>query len=242
MSARPFLTAEWHSLAMLNYAVDPALLAPLVPRGTQLDRFDGKAYLSLVGFRFERARVRGLWIPFHSDFDEVNLRFYVRREQSRDVRRGVAFVREVVPRWAIAAVARTLYRERYVALPMRHRIAGPVSEGGRREIQYGWRVAGKWAALHADCEGKPARPAEGSIEQFIAEHYWGYAAQPDGGTVEYHVEHDPWRVWRVTRARFEGDCTALYGADLAACLKPEPDFAFVAEGSAVAVHSGQRLT
>lgn len=223
MSASPFLTAEWHTLAMLNYIVDPALLAPLIPRGTELDQFGGKTYVSLVGFRFERARVRGLWVPFHSDFDEVNLRFYVRREQAGEARRGVVFVREVVPRWAVAAVARAVYREKYVALAMRHRIAGPVSEGGRREVQYGWRVEGKWASLNVDCEGYPARVSEGSLEQFITEHYWGYAAQPDGGTVEYRVEHEPWRVWRATRARFEGDC------------------AFLAEGSTVAVHPGQGI-
>jgi uncharacterized protein YqjF (DUF2071 family) len=241
MSTRPFLTAEWHSLAMLNYAVDPSLVAPLVPRGTELDQFGGKTYVSLVGFRFERARVRGLWIPFHSDFDEANLRFYVRRAHEGEVRRGVVFVREVVPRWAIAAVARSVYREKYVALPMRHRIAGPVSEGGRLEVSYGWRVDGKWAGVSVECEGKPSRVAEGSLEQFITEHYWGYAAQPDGGTVEYRVEHDPWRVWRTAKARFEGDCTSLYGRDLAACLKAEPDSAFLAEGSSVAVHPANRL-
>jgi len=235
---RPFLTAKWHSLAMLNYSVDPSLVVPLVPRGTELDQFDGKTYLSLVGFRFERARVRGLWIPFHSDFDEVNLRFYVRRVSQGDVRRGVVFVREVVPRWAIAAVARSVYREKYVSLPMRHRIAGPVSEGGRLEVSYGWRVDGKWSAVSVACEGKPSRTADGSLEQFITEHYWGYAAQPDGGTLEYRVEHDPWRVWRATKARFDGDCRSLYGRDLAACLKAEPDSAFLAEGSSVAVHPG----
>jgi uncharacterized protein YqjF (DUF2071 family) len=241
MSARPFLTAEWHSLALLNYAVDPSLVAPLVPRGTELDQFDGKTYISLVGFRFERTRVRGLWIPFHSDFDEVNLRFYVRRMQEGEVRRGVVFVREVVPRWAIAAVARAAYREKYVALPMRHRIAGPVSEGGRLAVSYGWRADGKWADLSVECQGKPEPAAEGSLEQFISEHYWGYTAQPDGGTVEYRVEHDPWRVWRAEKARFQGDCAALYGRDLAACLKTEPDFAFLAEGSSVAVNPGKTL-
>ena len=107
----PFLTAEWRSLAMLNYVVDPALLAPMVPRGTELDSFDGRTYMSLVGFRFERTRVRGIWIPLHSDFDEVNLRFYVRRRVSGEIRRGVVFIREVVPRWAIAAVARAVYGE-----------------------------------------------------------------------------------------------------------------------------------
>src|SRR5215831_8739585 len=116
MSSRPFLTAEWRMLAMLNYVVDPAMVADLVPRGTEFDSFDGRTYISLVGFRFERARVRGLWIPFHSDFDEVNLRFYVRRVLEGEVRRGVVFIREVVPRWAIAATARRTYNEPYVAL------------------------------------------------------------------------------------------------------------------------------
>jgi hypothetical protein len=226
---------------MLNYAVDPALLAALVPRGTQLDSFEGRTYISLVGFRFERARVRGLWIPFHSDFDEVNLRFYVRRTVGGELRRGVAFIREVVPRWAIAAVARAFYGERYVALPMRHRISGPVSEGGRTTVQYGWRVDGRWAELRMECEGKPVRPAEGSVEQFIAEHYWGYASQPDGRTVEYRVEHEPWRVWHATHARFEGNCAPLYGNELAECLKSPPESALLAEGSAVVVHSGKTV-
>jgi uncharacterized protein YqjF (DUF2071 family) len=237
----PFLTAEWRMLAMLNYAVDPALIAHLVPRGTELDSFGGKTYVSLVGFRFERTRVRGLWIPFHSDFDEVNLRFYVRRTHGSEVRRGVVFVREVVPRWAIAAVARAMYREKYVALPMRHRIAGPVSEGGRREIEYGWRVAGQWAQIRVSCEGMPVRPREGSLEQFITEHYWGYSAQPDGGPIEYRVEHEPWRVWQAGKASFEGDCSPLYGAELARVLTREPDSVYVAEGSGVSVYSGQRI-
>jgi len=228
-------------LVMLNYAVDPALLTHLVPRGTQSDQFGGKTYISLVGFRFTRTRVRSLWIPFHSDFDEVNLRFYVRHVHEGEARRGVVFVREVVPRWAIAAVARGVYHEKYVALPMRHRIAGPVSEGGRLQVEYAWRIGPDWATIAVECEGKPAPTAEGSIEQFIAEHYWGYAAQPDGGTVEYRVEHQPWRVWHAAKARFTGDCWALYGTDLAACLTREPDSAFVADGSAVAVWPGQRI-
>ena len=237
----PFLTAEWRSLAMLNYVVDPALLAPMVPPGTELDNFEGRTYMSLVGFRFERTRVRGIWIPLHSDFDEVNLRFYVRRRVAGEVRRGVAFIREVVPRWAIAAVARAVYGERYVALPMRHRIAGPVSEGGRTTVEYGWRVDGRWAEIRMECEGKPLHPAGGSLEEFIAEHYWGYAAQPNGHAIEYRVEHEPWRVWRAASVRFSGDCASLYGAELAACLKAVPDSALLAEGSAVVVHGGETV-
>jgi uncharacterized protein len=237
---RPFLTAEWRYLAMLNYAVDPALVEHFVPSGTELDQYDGKTYISLVGFRFLRARVRGIWLPFHSDFDEVNLRFYVRPKRPGPVRRGVVFVREIVPRYAIAKVAQLVYHENYIALPMRHRIVEPVSELGRVEAEYRWRHRGAWNSLKVECAGRPELAAEGSLEQFITEHYWGYAAQPDGGCVEYQVGHERWRVWRASVAKFEGDPSGLYGPELAACLKREPDSVFLADGSAVTVYSGTR--
>ena len=229
-----FLTAEWRNLAMLNYAVDPALLVHLVPRGTELDEFEGRTYVSLVGFRFERTRVRGVWIPFHSDFDEVNLRFYVRRRLGGEVRRGVVFVREVVPRWAIAKVAQVCYGERYVALPMAHKVIEPTSEGGRIQTEYRWRSGDKWSAIRAEGSGRPAVPAVDSGEAFFVEHYWGYAAQGEH-TMEYRVEHDRWRVWPNVQGGFEGDVVELYGAELARCLLRPPDSALIAEGSAVVV-------
>jgi uncharacterized protein len=236
-----FLTAEWRYLTMLNYAVDPALLSTLAPRGTELDEFQGKTYVSLVGFRFERTRLRGLWIPFHSDFDEVNLRFYVRRRVGGEVRRGVVFVREIVPRWAIAKVAQAAFGERYVALPMQHKVIEPTSEGGRIQTEYRWRHGGKWSVMRGEASGRPATPPADSREAFFIEHYWGYAAQAGGGTVEYRVEHDRWRIWPSAQARFEGDGSALYGASLGECLARRPDSVMVAEGSAVAVHSGERI-
>ena len=235
-----FLTAEWRYLAMLNHAVDPGLLAPLVPRGAELDEFEGRTYISLVGFRFERTRVCALWIPFHSDFDEVNLRFYVRRRIGGEVRRGVVFVREIVPRWAIAKVAQVCYGERYLALPMEHKIVEPTSEGGRIQVEYRWRRRGKWSAIHAECEGRPSVPPVDSREAFFVEHYWGYAASGQT-TLEYRVEHDRWRVWPATRASFEGDVSELYGTELARILEGPPDSALVAEGSAVTVHQGIRI-
>jgi uncharacterized protein YqjF (DUF2071 family) len=232
-----FLTAEWRDLAMLNYAVDPALLAHLVPRGTELDEFEGRTYVSLVGFRFERTRVRGVWIPFHSDFDEVNLRFYVRREVAGEVRRGVVFVCEVVPRWAIAKVAQVCYGERYIALPMEHKVIEPTSEGGRIQAEYRWRQGGKWSAMRAEGSGRPGIPAVDSREAFFVEHYWGYSAHGER-TMEYRVEHDRWRVWPAAQASFQGDVVELYGAELAGCLSRSPDSALIAEGSAVTVHQG----
>ncbi|MBZ5524229.1 MAG: DUF2071 domain-containing protein [Acidobacteriia bacterium] len=222
-------------LAMLNYEVDPRLLQQFVPAGTELDFWQGKLFVSLVGFRFLNTRVMGIPVPFHRDFDEVNLRFYVRRLEGQEVRRGVVFVREIVPRWAIAAVARNVYNEKYVALPMRHRIEqGPF-------VAYSWRSRAGWSQIQIRAAGEPVLPREGSEEQFITEHYWGYAAQRGGGCMEYRVEHPSWKVWRAQQATFEGDVEELYGKELAAVVKKPPTSAFLAEGSGVAVRSGRSI-
>ena len=233
-----FLTAEWRYLAMLNYEVDAGLLLPLVPAGTELDRWDGRVFVSLVGFRFLKTRVFGLAIPFHSNFDEVNLRFYVRRCEGDEVRRGVVFIREIVPRRAIAWVARTVYNENYVALPMAHEIRKASGQG--LTVAYRWKNQ-DWSGIEVLAEGGPRLPSDGSHEQFITEHYWGYASQPDGGCMEYRVAHPSWRVWNARQAEFSGDVDNLYGKDFAAVLRGRPTSALLTDGSAVTVMRGHRL-
>ena len=235
---RVFLTAEWRWLALLNYAVDPKLLAPRVPAGTELDQFEGRTFVSLVGFRFLETKVFGVPIPFHRTFEEVNLRFYVRRREAGSLKRGVVFIQELVPRRAIAAVARLAYHENYRRLPMTHQIE---SARDGLKVRYAWRVGARWHSLTVRATGDPRAMVEGSEEQFIAEHYWGYCRQPDGGSLEYHVEHPPWRVWPVADGAFSGDAGALYGAEFAAVLAKPPDSVLLAEGSPVKVYRGRRL-
>jgi uncharacterized protein YqjF (DUF2071 family) len=234
-----FLTADWRDLVMLNYAVDPKLLLKHVPPGTELDPWNGKVFVSLVGFRFLNTRVFGISVPFHSDFEEVNLRFYVRRRHNNEIRRGVVFIREIVPRRAIATVANVFYNENYVALPMRHRIQS--GDDQTRSVEYVWKSQLGESGMTVIVKGKPFLPNHGSEEQFITEHYWGYVAQRDGGCLEYHVAHPPWRVWNANQSRFKGDMKDLYFADLAAALCEPPSSAFLAEGSEVTVHRGRRL-
>ncbi len=234
-----FLTAEWRSLAMLNYEVNPRLLRPLVPAGTELDHWRGRTFVSLVGFMFLNTRVFGVPIPFHRNFEEVNLRFYVRRREGSELRRGVVFVRELVPRWAIATVACKVYGEKYVSVPMSHQIRARADGGSA--VEYAWRVADKWNRLRLTAISEPALPAEDSEEQFITKHYWGYAAKPGRNSVEYRVTHPSWKVWRAQEARFEGDMEEFYGRELAAVLKSRPASAFLAEGSEVAVYRGRVL-
>jgi uncharacterized protein len=250
---REFLSARWHLLAMLNWEIDPQVLEPLVPRGTDLDFHGGRTFVSVVGFLFRETRLLGVPIPWHRHFEEVNLRFYVRREVGGEVRRGVAFIKEIVPRWAIAQTARACYNEPYVALPMRHEVSGPaedvlrvqgsgfrVQEGAGR-VAYSWRLRGRWSSLEVGYDGRPAPLAPGSHEEFIAEHYWGYCRQRDGGTLEYQVEHPPWSVWPVVATALDCDATALYGPQFAELLSQPPATAILADGSAVAVMQPARL-
>jgi uncharacterized protein YqjF (DUF2071 family) len=241
MTSRPFLTAEWRYLAMLNFAIDPAILRPFVPAGTELDTWNGQTLVSVVGFRFVNTRLLGWPVPFHRRFDEVNLRFYVRRLVNGEVRRAVTFIREVVPRRAIATVARLAYNEPYITCRMRSQtpLAAAVSEPGR--VEYAWRHRGRWNALRVASVGAPAALQAGSEAAFITEHYWGYTPQRDGSTVEYEVRHPSWRVWDVTDAALDCDVAAMYGHGFVDALAAPPCSAFLAEGSAVTVYRPSRL-
>jgi uncharacterized protein YqjF (DUF2071 family) len=235
-----FLRADWRYLAMLNYAIDPAILEPHIPPGTELDLFEGRTYVSVVGFRFLNTRVKGIPIPFHRDFDEVNLRFYVRHKAADGWRRGVVFIKELVPRRAIAWVARTLYGENYHAVPMRHAVQPPTDgEGG--SVHYEWQVGGRWHGVQAQIEGIPEPAVPGSEAQFITEHYWGYAGDARRPTVEYEVRHPSWRLWSATQPQLKLDAATVYGSEFEDALSSPPTSAFVAEGSEITVHRGRKL-
>ena len=231
-----FLTAEWNNLLMLNYAVDASLLERFVPAGTELDVFQGKTYLSLVGFEFNRSRIFGFTVPFHQAFEEVNLRFYVRRSS----RRGVVFIQELVPRYAVAAVARFVFHENYSCAPMSHRIEACAEDVV--EAEYAWGSGPDRCSMRIETEGASFLAPDGSASQFITEHYWGYAAQPGGGCLEYEVQHPPWRLRKAKRMGFSGNAVGLYGIGIAQALMRNPDSGFLVKGSPVTVFKGARIS
>jgi len=231
---------------MLNYQVDRAVLKPFLPAGTELDAFEGADYMSIVGFLFLDTKVWGVPVPFHRHFEEVNLRFYVRRREAGEWRRGVVFVREFVPRWLIAVVARGAYEESYTSAPMRHALAPPKPAGGAAggaagTLSYRWRFPTGWNSLSAEFEGAPAEAEAGSHEEFITEHYWGYCARSNGVTLEYRVAHPRWRVWRARNPVLHCDTAAVYGPGFSAALSQPPASALIADGSEVTVHAGVPL-
>jgi uncharacterized protein YqjF (DUF2071 family) len=228
-----FLTAEWRALLIVSFEIDPARLEPFVPRGTTLDAWEGRTLVSLVGFRFLYSRVRGIRAPCHQDFPEVNLRFYVRRETAGESRRGVVFIRELVPGRLVAWLARSVYGENYLAVPMRWR---------DDPLAYEWRGPGGWCALSARPHGPATIPAVGSQEEFVAEHYWGYVGGRGRDTVEYRVEHARWSVRRAADPAVTGPLAEIYPASIVETISRPPLSAFIAAGSPVTVHRGIPLS
>jgi uncharacterized protein YqjF (DUF2071 family) len=240
-----FLTAEWRKLIMAQYEVAPEVLRPYVLPGVELDLCQPtsdaapRCYVSLVAFLFDKVRVKGLAIPLHTRFEEINLRFYVRRrEPDGSIKRGVIFIREFVPRRAIAWVAKRFYEEPYLAVPTRSEIS---SDAKTLTAKYGWKLGGRWHTLSAVAHLPPQAIAPGSEEEFLTEHYWGYTKRSDGSTSAYQVEHPRWQTYRLQSYEIAVDFESLYGPEFGFLTDQWVSSVLLAEGSPVTVHSGFRL-
>ncbi|PSL35950.1 YqjF family protein [Chitinophaga ginsengisoli] len=230
---KPFLTAAWRNLLMINFEADPAVLQPLVPYNTELDTWHNTLYASLVGFMFQNTRVKGISLPFHRHFEEVNLRFYVRYKDAGVWKRGVVFVKEIVPKRMITFVANTVYKEKYATHPMLHQWLH--TPDNMLEVSYEWKVDQHWNFLKATAEKEPLPIIAGSEAEFITDHYWGYTQMDATRTGEYQVAHPQWRTHRIVEYAYHCDAATLYGPAFVPMLQQAPVSALLAEGSDISV-------
>lgn len=233
-----FLKAEWRKLLMANYEIDPKVLLPHVPAGTELDLWDGKCFVSLVGFLFLNTKVLGLKIPFHTNFEEVNLRFYVKRFVNNEWRRGVVFIKEIVPKAALTLIANAVYKEHYETQNMNH---SWLNEASQLTVKYEWGKKELTQRAIAICSDKAQEIMAGSKEEFIAEHYWGYAKINNLTTNEYEVVHPKWTHYPVLSTAIDVDFKAKYGNEFEPLNKMKPSFTLLAEGSTISVEQKNQL-
>jgi len=234
-----FLKAEWRKLAMVNYEIDPSLLAPYLPHGTELDLWNGKCYLSLVGFLFKNTKLMGVKVPFHSDFEEVNLRFYVKRIVGGETRRGVVFIKEIVSKPALTVVANTVYNENYQTMPMRYSWD---SDKNSRTVEYCWKKGNEWNGFRVVADLEPEEMDIGSEEEFITEHYWGYAKYSSKKTNEYEVTHPRWQHYPVRHYDIFTDYGATYGSEFKFLNDLIPASVLLSEGSEITVEHKKTIT
>ena len=231
---KKFLTAKWHDLIMANYEVDPTLLESRLPSGTSVDLHEGKCFVSLVGFMFLDTRVLDFLVPFHVNFEEVNLRFYVVRETEDEVRRGVVFVKEIVPKAAIAAVARTLYGEPYERWAMSN-------ERSNSHVGYNWSKGSCSNSVTVTRGQNLGVPAADSHGEFIIEHYWGYTKRGENRTDEYSVEHPKWELFEALDPQIDVDFACTYGEEFSFLGDQKPFSMLLAKGSEIAVYKGKTI-
>lgn len=234
-----FLRAEWNNLIMANYVVPKELLLPFIPVKTELDFFDGKTFVSLVGFMFLNTRILGFRIPQHINFEEVNLRFYVKYNDHGNWKRGTVFIKEIVPRFAISFFANFLYGENYSTMKMKH--FHGINPGGI-EISYEWKYKNKWNKLAALSQSNSLPMRSGSEEEFIAEHYWGYTKYNEDKTFEYEVSHPRWEIFKVLNSTIDCNFSGLYGPQFSFLNEATPSSVFMAKGSEIKIHHKKDLS
>lgn len=233
-----FLKAEWRKLAIVNYVIEPEILSKFIPFGTELDLWQDKCYISVVGFMFLNTKLLGIKVPFHVNFEEVNLRFYVKRLDEDGWKRGVVFIKELVPRRALSFVANLLYHENYQTLPMQHNWD---INRNHITVEYQWNMEGESQRINVVAEKKPLEIKPNSEAEFITEHYWGYAKVEDKITNEYEVTHPRWQTYKVLNFEVEIDFGRVYGIEFEFLNELKPVSVMLAEGSEITVEKRRIL-
>ncbi|AWH85571.1 hypothetical protein HYN59_10825 [Flavobacterium album] len=234
---RTFLDAQWRKLIMINYAVDPDSLKKHLPFETEIDLWNGTCYVSLVGFMFVDTKMLGLRIPFHINFEEINLRFYVKYKDTEGYKRGVVFIKEIVPQPALTFVANLLYNENYETMKTRH---SWVESDDSLTVEYGWRK-GDWHTIKVVSDKTTVDIKPESEEEFITEHFWGYTKINDKVTSEYEVAHPRWQIYPVKSHEVNVDFEKVYGSDFAFLQGEKPVSVYLAEGSEILVKQGRKI-
>jgi uncharacterized protein YqjF (DUF2071 family) len=228
-----FLCAQWENLIMVNYEVPPNLLIPYLPHGVELDDYNSKTFVSLVGFMFKKTRLFNVPIPFLGTFEEINLRFYVKRVEGQAIKRGVVFINETVPYKLVAWLANKLYKEHYISIPTRNNIS--INEHSKF-IRYEWKIKNKWNYLSVNTSKVKDQMTPGSIEEFIFEHYFGYTRINSQQSQEYKVNHPRWQTNKLNNYTVDCDFLSMYGEDFAFLKDQLPHSVIIAEGSPVTVN------
>jgi len=234
---RTFLDAQWRKLVMINYAINPEILKPYIPFNTELDIWKGTCYVSLIGFMFVDTKMLRLRIPYHINFEEINLRFYVKHKHTNGDKRGVVFIKEIVPRPTLTLVANLLYKENYETLKTTHSWK---EEGDTLTVQYGWKK-GEWNTITVEADKTPIDIAPNSEEEFITEHFWGYTKINNNVTSEYEVVHPRWQIYPVKSYDIKVDFNNVYGPAFAFLQEQTPVSVYLAEGSEILVKQGGKI-
>lgn len=217
---------------MFTYSIPPGLLNQYIPAGLEADTIGGNAFVSLVAFDFLDTKVKGIKFPFHVNFPEINLRFYVKAKD----RRGVVFIREFVPRYFIACFADMFYNENYKSIKMK----SSVVSNNEKIVSHNIRIGKDDFSVKLTAENKPYLPSEASLEHFFKEHQWGFGKSKSGDTLAYCVEHPLWEIFPIKNYELNFDFGKVYGENWKFLNRGKPFNITLAQGSEIRIYSAQK--
>ena len=222
------LSAHWTNLLVVNFETTKIFLEKHLPAGTELNDWNGKYFMSLVGFQFSKTKICGILSPFYRSFPEINLRFYVKRKTKTGWQNGVVFIKEIAPAKLIGFMAGWLYNENFICLKMKSRF---INEGDKNKIEYCWNINNEWNYLKAIVKNKPVHYPQESLEGFISSHYHGFTRITETQTKEFEVIHSPWKIYHVLSFDIKLDAEAIYGKESAPFFSHQPCSVFMMDGS-----------
>tara|TARA_B100000809_G_scaffold118758_1_gene117075 strand:- start:46028 stop:46750 length:723 start_codon:yes stop_codon:yes gene_type:complete len=233
-----FLKANWLRLASANYIIDPAILDKHIPNGTLLEAHNGKHYVSLVGFRYCETRLLNIRVPYHHIFEEINLRFYVKREISPgNWRSEVAFAKLFFPKKALTLVAKYIYKENYETLNMRH---SWTEKENHLLTSYGLHKK-NWHNFEIQSDKKSRKVASDSSEFFFSKHYWGTSQIDHRSSTVYEIEHPDWEAYDIVDSNVSFDFNTIFGSEFKHLTNTQPDSVHLFKGSEVIVNKKKNI-
>ena len=235
------MTARFSEVVAVNFQIDPKVLAPRIPKGLELDFYKGETYVSLVAMMLRDVRVWGIPIHIATGFEELNMRFYVRRKDGDGYQRGACFIKDYVSSGAAAWILGSLFKADFHKIKMKHDNTGFADDGESvPSVDYRWKVGDHWNRLRIKARSKVQKTGSDTKVGFILNHNNEYSSRK-GKTLEYRATHPTWTVWDAAQANFTCDVKTLFGQEFEKPLSKRPASVFVASGSDFTIYKPTTL-
>jgi uncharacterized protein len=225
---KTLLTAHWTNLVTATFETDKHFLQKYLPAKTELNDWNARYFMSIVAFLFEKPRLLGIPSPFYNSFEEINLRFYVRRKLNNEWRKGVVFIKEIAPYYIPAQTAKWLYRENFISVPMKHEF---INSNKLMYRSYACKISKEWNYLNMESACIHTETGLGDVENFIRDHYWAYTRKGSNKTLEFQIEHPPWKIFPAIKFDMHLDTGTIYGEQFKDYFAEKPVDAFLMDGS-----------
>lgn len=233
------LTCKWKKLAFANYIVPPEVVEKHLPPFTEIDYFNENCFVSLVGFQFKDVEIAGIKVPFHTDFEEINLRFYVKRFDGENWRKGTVFLSEIADKVALSTLANSLLRENYKTLPTKQEVRKQANEW---KAGYFWQFNSTWQYIKVTADATPLPTKKGSETEFIIHRLWGYGKHNEEVTNEYNISHPRWNTYKIKDYSVNVDFAKIFGPEFSILGAATPHSVILAEGSSISVKRMDKIT